>query len=59
MIGVTCAAHSLYRITKQLVTPLGLLTKQSKIPKNLLKKALSRVDIFKREIPSVCLPPVL
>uniref|UniRef100_A0A2S2Q5L2 CGG triplet repeat-binding protein 1 n=1 Tax=Sipha flava TaxID=143950 RepID=A0A2S2Q5L2_9HEMI len=57
MVHVTCAAHGLHRVSKEVQNQFGTVDKIVANVKKIFKKALSRIQILKNYAPDIPLPP--
>jgi len=57
MLHVTCAAHGLHRVAEQVRADFSTVDKLIASVKQVFKKAPSRLQLFKNELPGVNLSP--
>lgn len=57
MLHVTCAAHGLHRVAEKVRSHFSTVDKLIGSVKQIFKKAPSRLQLFKNELPGVNLPP--
>ncbi|CAI6371628.1 unnamed protein product [Macrosiphum euphorbiae] len=57
MLHVTCAAHGLHRVAEQVRSHFSTVDKLIASVEQVFKKAPSRLQLFKNELPRVNLPP--
>ena len=57
MVHVTCAAHGLHRVSKEVRNQFGTVDKIVANVKKMFKKAPSRIQILKNYAPDIPLPP--